>query len=510
MRTSSLRAFGVAAAMACMVVGSAEADVALHSMFGDNMVLQQGMRAPVWGTAEPGEAVSVTLDGQTANTEANAEKKWKVEVPAMKAGGPHELVVKGKNTITLKNVMIGEVWLASGQSNMAFAVRGMADAEAELAKADLPNLRLFTVKRNTGTKPLDTLQGSWQVCSPSSARAFSAVAYAFGSNLVRTQRIPVGLIDASWGGTPIQAWTSDKALRKLPELKPLFQAWENRIKKRPELMAAYMQKFTEWKEAAAKAKAANEKVPRRPRPPQGENSAKRPSNLFNAMIHPISPYAIRGAIWYQGEANRGGPASYGLLLSTMIRDWRSLWGQGDFYFLFVQLPDFRTPQEQPSQTDGWVRVREGQLSTLSVPNTGMAVTLGLGEAKNIHPKNKRPVGDRLALWARAKVYGEDIVYSGPLYKSMTVEDGKIRLNFDRVGGGLAAKDGELKGFAIAGEEKKFVWAKAEIDGDTVLVRNENIAEPVAVRYAWAANPVWSLINKEGLPASPFATDSPVE
>jgi len=325
-----------------------------------------------------------------------------------------------------------------------------------------------------------------------------------------------GLINSSWGGTPVEAWTNPKAQQKVPEIAPVLKLWEEAIAQYdPEQAAAqYEKQLAAWKEALAKAKAAGRRRPRAPRKPTDPRlSQNRPGNLYNGMIAPLVAYAIRGAIWYQGERNSRDELSrlYGVQLKTLITNWRDEWGQGDFPFIYVQLPNFMAPQQQPSETTGWVMVREGMLKTLSLANTGMAVTLDIGDEKNIHPKNKQDVGRRLALWALAHTYGRDVVGSGPIYKGMRRLDGKIVIEFDYADGGLlAARGGPLQGFAIAGADHKFVWADAVIEGDTVVVSSAEVKQPAAVRYAWASNPACNLTNRAGLPASPFRTDDWVE
>ncbi|HUS81099.1 MAG TPA: sialate O-acetylesterase, partial [Armatimonadota bacterium] len=351
-------------------------------------------------------------------------------------------------------------------------------------------------------------------CSPATVGGFSAAAYFFGRKLHQEVGVPIGLINTSWGATPAEAWTSLEKLQSNPLFQPILDAWEQRIADYPEALRKYNEETVPaWEKKVEEAKAAGQEPPRKPNAPDGPDSARRPANLFNSMINPIVGLAIKGAIWYQGESNAGGGYLYRTLLPAMIEDWRGRWGQGDFPFLIVQLANFTRIVEQPAEAP-WADVRESQLLTaLNVPNCGLAVTIDVGEALDIHPRNKQAVGDRLALWALGTTYGEDIVYSGPIYTSMEVEGTKIRLHFDHVGGGLttmatenAPDPGKLVGFQIAGEDRQWVWADASIDGDTVLVGSDAVPAPVAVRYAWAANPICNLFNAEGLPASPFRTD----
>jgi len=489
----------------------AAADVTMPSMFADHMVLQREVAVPVWGWADPGEKVTVTLDDRTKTATADSDGKWSVRLAALEAGGPHTLQVKGKNSITIGDVLVGEVWLCSGQSNMAMTVSRAAHFDRERAAADHPRLRMLTVDRATAQTPQDRCGAAWQVSTPETVGGFSATAYFFGRALHEELDVPVGLINSSWGGTPIEAWTCLKAQQARPELKPMLDDWERRIATYdPEAAKeAYEKRVAKWRQKAKAAKAAGRQVPRKPRAPiDPEVSQRRPANLFNGMIAPLAPYALRGAIWYQGEANAGGAAHlYGLQLAMMIENWRTLWGQGDFPFEWVQLPNFRAPQKEPVETTGWVIVQGEMLETLSVTNTGMAVTIDVGEADDIHPKNKQDVGKRLALWALGTTYGKDIVYSGPLYKSMRKQDGKIVVEFDHTGDGLVAKGGKLQGFAIAGDDQQFVFADAQIADGTVVVSSPKVTNPVAVRYAWAPNPDGNLYNRAGLPASPFRTDA---
>ncbi len=507
-----VRVLGVLVVLFCLVAIAA-ADVRLPGVFGDHMVLQRDVPAPVWGWADPAEEVTATVAGQSKTATADGEGKWSVKLDPLKAGGPHEMKVQGKTgAVQFRDVLVGEVWLCSGQSNMAMTVAGVMNKEAEIASADHPKLRMLTVARKTAKEPQDNSGGEWRLCSPKTVAGFSATAYFFGRELHKQLDVPVGLIDSSWGGTPVQAWTSARAHLAVPELKPMI----DNLKRQAETydpdkaQAQYEKRLAEWKKAAGQAKAKGKPLAaRRPQSPQEPQLLPNsPASLYNGMIAPLAPYSIRGAIWYQGESNAGSNL-YGLQLKTMIADWRGDWKQGEFPFLSVQLPNFRDPQQQPSEpVGGWPLSREQFLKTLAaVPNTGMAVTIDIGEANDIHPRNKQDVGKRLAQWALAKTYGKDVVACGPLYKSMRDDGNKIVVEFDCVGGGLAARDGgKLKGFAVAGADKKFIWAEARIVGDTVVVSSPEVESPAAVRYAWANNPDCNLFNKAGLPASPFRTD----
>jgi len=351
--------------------------------------------------------------------------------------------------------------------------------------------------------PLEDTEGQWTLCSPQSVGDFSAVGYFFGREIHKALGVPVGLIHSSWGGTPAEAWTSLPYLEGDPDYQPIIERWKLNLANYPKAIKDYEAKLAEWQSAAEKAKAEGKPAPPAPWKPAGPEYPGRPAVLYNGMIAPLIPYAIQGVIWYQGEANAGRAYQYRRLFPTMIRNWRKAWGQGNFPFLFVQLANY----EPGNLNEEWAELREAQLMALQLPSTGMAVAIDIGNPKDIHPRNKQEVGRRLALTALAKVYGKNIEYSGPMYRGMSIEGGAIRLRFDHVDGGLLAMGGgPLKGFTIAGEDRKFVPAEAVIEGETVVVRSPEVAHPVAVRYAWAINPTCNLYNKAGLPASPFRTD----
>jgi sialate O-acetylesterase len=395
----------------------------------------------------------------------------------MNYGGPYNMVIKGKNLRTIEGILIGEVWVCSGQSNMEWPVSKVSNAEAEIAAADYPEIRLFTVNKRIAQFPEENLEeGEWWQCSPVSVPNFSAVGYFFGRELYKKLKVPIGLINTSWGGTVAETWSSKETISKDPD----FAAQLETLKKMD------MEKNT--------AKI-------------GPNQF--PTLLFNGMINPIIPYGIRGAIWYQGESNADRAQQYKRVFPDMIKDWRNHWGQGAIPFLFVQLANYTKPVDVPSESN-WAELREAQTQTLDLENTGMAVIIDAGEANDIHPRDKQTVGYRLALSARKVAYKEDLVYSGPMYKEMKIEGNKAIISFDNMGKGLKVKDkyGYLKGFAIAGEDRKFHWAKAKITGlDTIEVSSPDVEKPISVRYGWANNPDdVNLYNSEDLPASPFRTD----
>lgn len=422
------------------------------------------------------------------------------------------MTVTGKNTITLKDVLVGEVWLGSGQSNMELSVAECQNAPQEIAAADFPRIRLLTVPAKGTQEPQRDLQGRWVQCSPKTVGRFSAAAYFFGRKLQQELDVPVGLIDCSWGASSCEAWIQRSVLSADRQYAPLLEDWDQRMEKvDPAKAADGERQYNAWRTEVMAAKAAGREPPKPPRN-LGQmfrvmfEVRRRPANCYNGMLLPLIPYGIRGVLWYQGETNAGRAYQYRELFPLMIRHWRDQWGQGDFPFYFVQLANFMAVKPQPGDST-WAELREAQTMTLRTPNTGMAVIIDIGDAKDIHPRNKQDVGRRLALWALAKTYGKDLVYSGPLYRSMEKQACQIVVRFDHCGTGLVSKDNApLTGFAVAGPDKKFVWAEARIAGDRIIVRSPDVPDPVAVRYAWADNPLCNLYNREGLPASPFRTD----
>ncbi len=625
-----------------------KAEVRLPKIFSSNMVVQQGIEIPVWGKAENGERITVTFNNKTVKTKAGNDGKWHVKLPAQEYGGPYTLTIKGNNTIRFDNVLVGEVWICSGQSNMEFKVAQSKNAEEEIATANYPEIRLFQVPHSVAQFPEDDLSGGeWMECSPETVAEFSAVGYFFGRDIHNKLDVPVGLIHSSWGGTVAETWISPETIRNDPDFreqlielqqmdlkgyrqakieqirkilggeiptedqstengKPVWSAldyndsnwkeiktpmyWENQgyvdidgigwyrreiklneaqtnanitlhlgkiddsditfingieigktenqydkervytIDKKylnpgknmivvrvndtggnggiwgdpkDQFLAIGNEKVDisgDWKFKISKASVGAINV--------GPNSY--PTLLYNAMINPLVPYGIKGAIWYQGESNAGRAKQYQRIFPSLITDWRNQWNQGDFPFLFVSLANFMKAPEQPGEST-WAELREAQTKTLSLPKTGMALAIDIGEADDIHPKNKQDVGKRLALDALKIAYGKNVVNSGPVYKSVEFKNGKAFVSFTEIGSGLQVKDkyGYLKGFAVAGPDKKFRWAKAELVGEnTVAIFAEGVENPVAVRYGWADNPDdVNLYNREGLPANPFRTDT---
>lgn len=629
-------------------------NIRLNSLFSENMVLQQKQDINVWGTADPGGEVVVSLQEYQKKATVGKNGKWKVILPAVKAGGPYDLKIQGEKLLVIKNVLVGEVWICSGQSNMEMAVSAswgqVFNDSLEIANANFPKIRLFQVNKETANIALENFESNgWEECSPETIAKFSAVAYFFGRHLNKELNIPIGLIQTAWGGTIVEAWTSGNTLKQYPEFKNKVEKLVLDSRSEEERVADYKKAKKEWPDKIEKilidkgtqahgfqnsdystnnwksmklpAKwedngidvdgvvwfskdvdipkswKANDitlslgkindyditwfngkrvgrgidvsdsriyKIPaslvkngknkivvqvldignsggiygplnemklinadksislagnwkykvdpikinvnQLPKSPTSSSNANRPTVLYNSMINPLIPFSFQGAIWYQGESNADRAYQYRHLFKSLILDWRENWKSKDFPFLFVQLANFKEINTEPVD-DSWAELREAQTMALELPNTGMAVTIDIGNDKDIHPKNKQDVGKRLALNALAKVYHKDIPYSGPMYKSMKIDKNKIILEFTNTDGDLKIKEGnKLKGFAIAGKDKKFVWAEAKIDGNKIVVENKNIINPVAVRYAWAANPVCNLYNGADLPASPFRTD----
>jgi sialate O-acetylesterase len=635
-----------------------KAAVRLPAIISDNMVLQQQTKVRIWGNANPGERVTVRLQQKSSTTVADKQGHWETWLDPLRAGGPFELTVKGDNLLTIKNILVGEVWLCSGQSNMEWPLVNTVNSAEEVATARDPEMRLFTVPHETATSPRTDVEGRWVVTTPDEAAHFSAVGYFFGRELHWKLHVPVGLIHSSWGGTPAEAWTSHDALLSSPELKPILERYESSLNTLPQAKESYARALAQWEEknlyidsgnkgealgyadpafvatdwskmdlpqqietagllidgaiwfrkaldlphawagkelvlnlppiddqdvtyfngtkigsigretpnsymvprkyvvpgslvraarnviavrvfdsageggfsrggamSLAPAGAAESEVislkgvwdykvelalePKHPdwgtRPEAvGAGNQNNPSVLYNAMIAPLVPFTIRGAIWYQGESNAGRAYQYRTLFPTMIRDWRKAWGNV-FPFYFVQLPNWRARKAEPDESD-WAELREAQSMTLREPQTGMATTIDVGDELELHPRNKLDVGRRLAACALAGTYGQKVVPSGPLFDWYTTEGDKLRLHF-KYGAGLKTIDGgPVKGFSIAGDDRRFVWADARIEGDTVVVSSSRVPKPVAVRYGWADNPISSLYNQAGLPASPFRTD----
>lgn len=494
---------------AVILTGGAQADVRLASLFSDNMVVQRETDAAFWGWAQPGEKIAVTASwGATASATAEADGSWRLKLKTPAAGGPFTITVKGQNTIELKNVLSGEVWLCSGQSNMGMTVNSVTNAQLEIAAADYPQIRLLSVSLTTANEPQKECKvRGWELCASNTVGSFTAAGYFFGRKLHKDLKVPIGLINSSWGGTCIEAWTSWEVQKDDPAMQALKKSWDERDKTyTPE---ADRKQFEADKLALAAWNKGDKKT-KAPRPRlQGQplKSQNYPANLFNAMINPLVPYAIKGAIWYQGEANAGRGKEYRGQMERLIVNWRTQWGT-DFPFYFVQLPNYMAPWQSPVEDGGWPQIRESFAKTAKeVPNTGMAITIDIGEESDIHPKNKQDVGDRLGRVALRKTYGlKGFAWNGPVAESCTFKDGKAVIRFDNGGAPLAVTGGgKLFGFALTGDDGLTVHADAVIEGkDTVVVSSPKVPQPAVVHYAWANNPVGvNLANAEGLPASPF-------
>lgn len=496
-----------------------------HGLFTDHMVLQRDLPLPVYGTGSDGETIEVTLNGHSASTKVE-NGKWSVTLPAMKAGGPHVLTIKGRDTHTIEDVMLGDVWLCTGQSNMAGTLASyMGDRYTAyqhlykgLPQAN-PKIRMFKLKQDGADEPrrevvTDEQFGSaWRLCDEDSALLFSATGYLFAHHLQPEVDVPIGLIYATLGGTKAESWVPKEVLESRPEFEIILKDYQSAVENYPQNREAYEQRLADWRAMPPEKRRGV----RMPQAPMGPEHPKRPSGLYHFMIAPLQQFPVKGAIWYQGEGNAGRPEQYQLLFPDLITSWREQWGIGDFPFLFVQLAAFRDYNPDPEDPD-WARLREAQTMTLSLPNTGMATIIDAGHQTDIHPPDKPTVGKRLAAQALKVAYGRDIVASGPMFREMAIEGNTAILKFDDVGSGLTIRkvetDGltvpadELAGFAICGPDRKFHWAEASITGaDEVRVSSEKVTSAVAVRYAWANFPRCNLYNKEGFPAVPFRTDS---
>jgi sialate O-acetylesterase len=492
---------------------SLKAELKLPAIIGDNMVLQQKQAGKIWGWDAPGTEVSVSFGGQTKSAKADGQGKWTVSLdPGAASDKPATMTIKGTSSKELKNILVGEVWVCSGQSNMQFNVGSALDSDLEIATAKYPKIRLISVP-NVGTQePQKDFKGAWAECSPQTVGGFSAVGYFFGRSIHQTLNVPVGLINDSWGGSAAEAWVRRDVLEKDPRFAKLMEETKGReaAAANPAAKAKWEKDFAAWKQRADDAKKAGKPFAERaPNAPDAWLTGNaRPGNIFNGVLLPTIGYGIKGAIWYQGESNAARAYEYGQLFPLMIQHWRELWGQGDFPFYWVQLADFMAETPEPGES-AWAELRESQTKTQSaIKNGGQAVIIDIGEGKDIHPKNKRDVAERLVRWALVKDYGQKLVYRSPEYKSMAVAGNKATITLDTFGSSLQTFDvKEIKGVAICGDDKKWVWADAKITGaDKITVSSPKVAKPVAVRYAWANNPVCNLFNKEWLPVTPFRTD----
>ena len=514
----------------------AVADVKLPAIFGDNMVLQRGTAIPVWGTADPGENVTVTAGGSKASAITDAAGHWRLKLPALPVTpkgavtSPLEMTIAAKNSIAFHNVLPGEVWICSGQSNMEVDMRFVHNSGQEIKAAKYPQLRIFIVQRAASDTAATDVAGHWVECSPETVGSLSGTAYYFGRDLHQALGVPVGILQTAWAGSYIESWISDPVLSKDPDFPAIQARWQKGVAHYPAAKAAFEVQHADYEKALDQAKADKKPLPREPMAPIHSSAAgtplgpettalifdqtvdhyalAHPSALFNGMVAPLIPFAIKGVLWYQGESNFIRTEQYKRLLPLMITNWRQIWGQGDFPFVYVQIPNIgkKLDGPLPPQMGQWPELREAQASGLTQPNTAMVPTLDLGDG-DIHPQTKAAIGERLSNAARALAYGEKVPYSGPIYDSMTVAVNAIRLKFKGDTAGLAGRGGEpLRGFAIAGSDKKWVWGQAVVEGVTIVVSSDTITAPVAVRYAWEGNPIGNAVNGAGLPVSTFRTD----
>ncbi len=485
--------------------------IVLPDILGSHMVLQRNRPLPIWGKADPGEIVTVTFGGKEKTARADAQGNWKAVLDPMPANlNPSVMVISGSNRIELTDLLVGEVWLCSGQSNMQWMLQQSKGGAEAILKADYPHIRLFNVSREVAFKRKEGKLASWQVCSPATVADFSGAGYFFGLELYKSLKIPVGLVNSSYGGSQAEAWTPVEYLAANEALKPCIEREKIWDAERPAVKAAYDAAVSNWKAAVEKAKAEGKPAPGAPGVPDALRDYRIAASIYNNMIAPLIPFAIRGALWYQGESNEARAEQYEILLPTMIRAWRERWAQGDFPFAIVQLPNYRNPSPQPAD-EAWSHLRDAQRKTfLSTPNTGLIVTIDIGEAADIHPTNKQDVGSRIWRWAMADVYGEKMIKSGPVFDKAKFTPTKAILSFREVGKGLKTCDGKpLQSFAIAGADQQFVWANARIVGkNKIEVWSDQIASPQSVRYAFNNNPVGpNLSNETCLPAGPFRTDN---
>lgn len=486
---------------ALLTATTLKSEVTLPNIFGDHMVLQRDQANLVWGKADAGENVTVTIHGQEHATAADADGNWRVRLDPMNVGGPHRLTVRGDNEVVFEDVLVGEVWICSGQSNMRWSVSNSDHRDLEIHSANYPDIRLITLP-NVGTpEPQFDFEGEWKVCSPETVGDFSAVGYFFGRRLYNTLEVPIGLINTAWGGSAIEAWLPREVMDAAGDYAELLADWDKRMAGyTDDVHAKAVATYEAWK---ADGSPGNSRRP--PRDPRTGNH--RPGNIYNGVLKPIVGYGIRGNIWYQGESNAGRARQYRTLFPLLITTMRELWGQGDFAFYWVQLADYQQEVDVPTG-NGWAELREAQTMTLSLPNTGEAVIIDVGEGRDIHPRDKQTVANRLVRHALVKDYGYDMACESPRFSSMKIDGGVATLTFENVATTLYAFDTpRVQGFAVAGEDQKFVWADAKIIGkNQVEVWSDQIPEPVAVRYGFEVNPVVNLYDREGLPVTPFRTD----
>lgn len=487
-----------------IALSSIRADVTLAPLFQDNAVLQQGKPVPVWGGATPGEKVTVTFGSQKKETTTGQDGRWRVNLDPLPASTtPAELQVNGANELRVKNILVGEVWICSGQSNMEFRVENVNDAEKEIATANHPLIRLFRAEHTTSGRPAQTVPGAWTVCSPETVKDYTAAGYFFARNISEKLGVPVGLVHTSWGGTPIEAWLSNAALKSHPAFQTVFDRWEKYKATYPAKLKQYEADLAEWQKLASAAKAQGQPEPKAPTKPEGQSKRAVPSGLFNGMVNPLLPYAARGILWYQGEANARRFPEYSALFAALITHWRKEFSDETLPFYFVQLANFN--RKGDASKVQWAYQREAQASALKLPNTGMAVAIDIGDPGDIHPKNKQEVGRRLALIALALTYEKGGEYAGPIFQFAQPDGAAMKATFSHADGLKLLEN--AGGFEVAGNDQVFHVATARVEGSNVLASSPAVKSPVAIRYAWQNNPTVSLYNVAGLPAAPFRSDS---
>lgn len=488
-----------------------KANVILPDVISEAMVIQRDRPVPIWGQADPGETVTVSFAGRSKQAIAGSDGKWLVKLDPIHANvNPATMTVSGRNTIALKNIVVGEVWLVAGQSNMQRLLSETANGDTAIAAANYPLIRLFNVSRQVAFKHQPGPLAIWQACSPQSVKQFSAAGYYFGVELQKELTVPIGLINSSYGGSQAEAWTPVEYLLASADLKPTVERTKIWDEERPRVKTQYEEQLNKWRAERDKAMAAGARPQPSPAVPDALREYRIASSIYDGMIAPLIPFSLRGAFWYQGESNEGRAQQYEILLATMIRAWRERWGAGDFPLGIIQLPNYRDPKDEPAD-EPWSHVREAQRRTvLATAHTGLVVTIDIGEAHDIHPKNKLDVGKRMARWALVDVYGRRFTKSGPMFSTAKIAGSKIVLTFNDVGQGLRIRDGDkLDEFAIAGADHKWRWAQAKITGkNRVEIWSDTVLQPLAVRYAFNNNPKHpNLTNETGLPAGPFRTDN---
>ncbi len=473
----------------------------MSPLFCDHAVLQREMPVPVWGTSDPAATVVVSFAGHRAEATADANGRWKATLPVLNASAhPSEMTVQsGESTLVIRDILVGDLWLCSGQSNMSFALNRANDAEREISSAAHPLIRLFDVPRVPAESPRRTVNAKWTACTPETVKMFSAVAYFFGRDLSEVLKVPIGLIHSGYGGTVAQNWVPRSVLED-PRFNKVLELDRERVAKLPEAMAAYRKALNDWETSSPERRAATS----RPNEPAGIAHKGGPAHLYNGMIAPLVPYAVRGVLWYQGESNRRDSAHYRQLLPELINGWRREWKQPRLPFIIVQIANYMPPEGEPKQRSIWAEIREVQRQvSLTVDDAPLVVTIDLGDSKDLHPKNKQDVGKRAALQAMSKVYGQSITADGPILDSFEINGDTVELSFKSAGKLELRGEGQ---FTVAGSDRVFHPAVAKIENRRIIVKSDRVTQPLAVRYAWSADPRATLYNSDGLPASPFRTD----